>query len=71
MVPNVSPKMSLPLSALMVVFSTIILFSSDKEKDVAAKPLFTASRTKDGEVFLARRLEQAFVHYYLLHALPA
>jgi hypothetical protein len=71
MVLNVSPRISLPLSALMIVFSTFILFLPDEGRDVASKPLFTAFRDKEGEIFAARRIEQAFVHYYLLHALPA
>lgn len=72
MVVSASARITIPLSILMAFFSTIILTESPEElAKVASKPVFTSFRNEEGEFFAAHRLEQAFVHYYLLHAFPA
>jgi hypothetical protein len=56
----------------MIVFSLILLASPrEDELNLSRKPLFTTWRNHQGEFFAARRLEHAFIHYYLLHAFPA
>lgn len=72
MVYSANARITIPLSVVMVFFSVIILSKPPKEvTNVADKPVFTSFRDQHGEFFATHRLEQAFIHYYLLHAMPA
>lgn len=77
MVVQVSPLVSVPLSSLMVIFAAAPLalylldFTPPNFLDTSALPIFTAWRNERGEVFVAKRMEDAYIHFGLLHIAPA
>jgi hypothetical protein len=74
MVFQIDTRVSLSLSTLMILFALylpaskyLMPFILGKKEDA----VFTSWRDESGEMFLAHRVENAPIHYLLLHIIPA